>query len=305
MKKVLVLGAQGNLGSQIILALDKSSYEVIAWDQDDLDLSDLKSIVDKVSKLKVDIIINTSAYNSVDLCEESEKEFILAKKINGQALRYLSQAALENDSILIHYSTDYVFGGDLIQSDIHLSEGFLRLQEQGGFTEDSSPYPINNYGYSKRLGEIEIQRLAKKGLKYYIIRTSKLFGPPGTFAKAKESFFDLMLRLAQDREEVQVVNEELSCFTYTPDLAQESIRLLESQQDFGIYHIVNSGPAIWYDAARELFRLKEVNTRIKPVSAEMFPRPAKRPKYSVLANTKLPDLRPWNEALAQYLKEYN
>ena len=85
MKKVLVLGAQGNLGSQIILALDKSSYEVIAWDQDDLDLSDLKSIVDKVSKLKVDIIINTSAYNSVDLCEESEKEFILAKKINGQA----------------------------------------------------------------------------------------------------------------------------------------------------------------------------------------------------------------------------
>ena len=103
-------------------------------------------------------------------------------------LRYLSQAALENNSILIHYSTDYVFGGDLIQFDIHLSEGFLRLQEQGGFTEDSSPYPINNYGYSKRLGEIEIQRLAKKGLKYYIIRTSKLFGPPGTFAKAKESF---------------------------------------------------------------------------------------------------------------------
>ena len=96
------------MGSQIILALDKSSYEVIAWDQDDLDLSDLKSIVDKVSKLKVDIIINTSAYNSVDLCEESEKEFILAKKINGQALRYLSQAALENNSILIHYSTDYV-----------------------------------------------------------------------------------------------------------------------------------------------------------------------------------------------------
>ena len=304
MKKILVLGAQGNLGSQLVLALSDSDYEVIAWDQNDLNLEDLGSILSKVTSVQADFIINASAYNAVDLCEESKEEFEIAKKINGQALRYLSQAALKNDSTLLHYSSDYVFGGDLLQFNTHSSDGFLKLQEQGGFIESSSPYPINNYGYSKRLGEIEIQRLAEKGLKYYIVRTSKLFGPPGSFVKAKESFFDLMLRLAENKNEIQVVNEELSCFTYTPDLAQESLKLIEESRDFGIYHIVNSGPAIWYDAARELFRLKGLRTKIKPVSAEMFPRPAKRPKYSVLANTKLVDLRPWNEALLQYLKDY-
>ena len=154
------------------------------------------------------------------------------------------------------------------------------------------------------LGEEELKKLEDKKLKYYIIRTSKLFGPKGKSNESKDSFFDLMLKIAKDRQEINVVNEELSCFTYTFDLASQTWDILNDKKDFGIYHIRNSEPAIWYDAARELFKIKNINIRVNPVTSDAFPRPAKRPKYSVLANSKLPALRDWKEALKEYLINY-
>ncbi len=305
MKKILILGANGNLGSQLVKEFSSfSDYKVYGFDRSDLDLLEYNLIIPKISKIKPDIIINTSAYNAVDKCEEFENEFRLAQKINGESLRYLGKAAISNNSILVHYSTDYVFGGDICKDDGCETECFLKTKEKGGFTEDDKQCPVNKYGLTKMSGEIELQRLANKKLKYYIIRTSKLFGPKGKSLDSKENFFDIMLNISQDRSEIQVVNEELSCFTYTPDLAKKTIELLNSQNNFGIYHIRNSEPAIWYDAARELFKLKNIKVKIKPVSSDKFPRPAKRPKYSVLANTKLTNLRSWQEALQEYIKNY-
>lgn len=305
MKKILILGAEGNLGSQLVKELlNFSDYKVFNFARSDLDLLEYDLIDPKISKIKPDIIINTSAYNAVDKCEEFEDEFKLAQKINGEALRYLGKAAIANNAILIHYSSDYVFGGDLCKDDGCETECFLKTKEKGGFTEESERCPVNKYGFTKMSGEIELQKLANKKLKYYIIRTSKIFGPKGKSSNSKENFFDIMLKMSQDRSEIQVVNEELSCFTYAPDLAKQTIEILNNKNEYGVYHIRNSEPAIWYDAVRELFKLKNININIKPVSSDKFPRPAKRPKYSVLANTKLPNLRSWQEALREYVENY-
>jgi len=302
MNKILILGADGNLGTQFVKNSDfLDSAQIIPFSRDDLDLLDSDDIMLKISKIKPDVIINTAAYNAVDKCEEFEDEFKIAKKINSDALKFLGKAAIKNNSILVHYSTDYVFGGDVCHEDGCSEDCLLKFKENGGFRENDDPCPVNKYGLTKLWGEEELLKLGDKKLKYYIIRTSKLFGPKGKSNDSKDSFFDLMLKLSKDRNEINVVNEELSCFTYTPDLALQTINILKNKNDFGIYHVRNSGPAIWYDAAKELFKIKNIKIKINPVSAESFPRPAKRPKYSVLANSKLPALRDWREALKEYL----
>ena len=300
MKKVLILGAKGNLGGQLVKEFgDKSMYEVFPYDYDDLNLLENNTIVSKISKIKPDIIINATGYNAVDKCEESEQEFQVAYKINVKAIKYLAEAAILNNAVLVNYSTDYVFGGDICDE-----RDFLKIKEHGGFLENDERCPINKYGLTKMLGEDEILKSKNKDLKYFIIRTSKLFGPTENPSVSKENFFDLMLKISIGKREISVVSEELSCFTYTPDLAKATRELTEGKYDFGIYHIRNNEPSIWYDAAIELFKLKQIGIKINPVLSTNFPRPARRPKYSVLANTKFPPLRSWKEALKEYITKY-
>lgn len=306
MEKVLILGADGNLGEQLRLEFSKkNNYEIVSYTKNDLNLLEADLIGPKIDKVKANIIINATAYNAVDKCEEFAEEYKIAKKINGEALRQIARSALKNDAILIHYSTDYVFGGDTCQEDDCAEECLLEFKEKGGFKEDDVPCPINKYGETKLMGEKEILKLAERKLKYYIIRTSKLFGPKGKSDDAKENFFDLILRISQTQNIIKVVGEELSCFTYTPDLAKQTLDIVEEKKPWGIYHVRNNDPAIWYDAAVELFRVKGLRVMALAVSASEFPRPAKRPKYSVLANTKLPALRSWKEALKDYIKTIN
>lgn len=283
--KVLILGAQGNLGKQLVKVFE-NNYEVFAWDRKDLDITDKELVLGKVKSVKPDIIINSAAYNAVDKCETDAREFNLAKKINGVAVGYLARAALENDAVLVHYSSDYVFGGE----------------NKNGYKEDDEPNPISKYGETKLMGESEVLKYKNQGLKYYIIRTSKLFGPQAASKASKPSFFDIMLKLAESKKELDAVDEEVSCFTYTPDLAAATKNLLENKKPYGIYHIANGGHCAWYEAAKELFKIAGIDVKVSPVSADKFPRPAKRPKYSVLLNTKLDDLRNYKEALKEYLK---
>jgi dTDP-4-dehydrorhamnose reductase len=284
--KILILGFQGNLGTQLykIFSADKN-YDVIGVDKADIDLCNHLSLVEKIREINPEIIINAVAYNAVDKCEEYAGQFALANDLNGEAVGYLAQAALNVGAILVHYSTDYVFAGDKVE----------------GYKETDVPGPINNYGKSKLLGETRILERTLDGLKYYIIRTSKLFGPKGVAENVKPSFFDVMLNLAKEREEISAVDEELSCFTYTLDLANKTKEIIETKKEYGIYHVVNSEPVTWYEAVRTLFTLKNINVKLKPVSGTEFPRPAKRPRYSVLLNTKLEPLRSYKEALKEYL----
>ena len=180
-----------------------------------------------------------------------------------------------------------------------------------GFDEKAKPSPISRYGETKLLGEKEVQ---KHGEKYYIIRLSKLFGKPAVSNDAKKSFFDIMLELGRKEEAksrterssgsgIKVVDEETSCFTYAPDLAKETKKIIEAKKPFGIYHIINSNPCTWYEAVLELYKQAKLKTKVIPVSANEFPRPAQRPFYSVLLNTKLKPLRSYKKALGDFLRD--
>lgn len=308
MQKVLILGAKGMLGQELVKIFTKDpEYLVTAWDAVDLDITNQAHVNKEVAKLKPAVILNAAAYNAVDQCEVDKKEFALAKKINGAAPGYLAAVARKIGATLVHYSTDYVFDGqpdfDLEPSGCTHSCGSCRLHDsyvpEIGFREDAKPNPINNYGKSKLLGE---KAVAKNMTKYYILRVSKLFGKPGKAAGAKRSFFDVMLEAGKKNKTVQAVDEETSCFTYAPDLAKKTKEVIEAKKPFGIYHIVNSEPCTWYEAVVELYQQAKLKTKVTPVSGSAYPRPARRPFISTLINTKLNPLRSYKLALKDFLK---
>ncbi|MCF7860236.1 NAD(P)-dependent oxidoreductase [Patescibacteria group bacterium] len=285
----LIIGAAGNLGSQLKIAYADSA--IIGWDRADFYFLDFNLLRQKLDELQPEQIINAVAYNAVDKCEEDEREAALAWKLNRDLPSLLADYCLQAQIPLLHYSTDYVFGGD----------GRLA----GAYTETDKPQPLNIYGQTKLAGEKEIVRRALLGLKYYIVRTSKLFGPLGTSEHAKASFFDLMLKLSTDHTELKVVDAEVSSFTYTPDLASASKLLLDDKTARGIYHLTNSGSATWFQALQYFFDIAHIKTNLIAISADDCPRPAKRPMYSSLANTRRPQLRPWQDALLEYWHNKN
>jgi dTDP-4-dehydrorhamnose reductase len=327
MKKILIIGSKGMLGQELAKVFKKDeNYEIFAWDKEEIDITNEKDSRKKISELKPAIIINAAAYNLVDQCETDAKSFELAKKVNGKAPGYLAKIAKDLKAILVHYSTDYVFDG---QPEIPEPSGCTHscgscglhndFKPQIGFDEQAKPNPISKYGKSKLLGEQEIQKNIDK---FYLIRISKLFGLPGKSEISKKSFFEVMLEKGRYREKihpvksffersrisgkfngVNVIDEETSCFTYAPDLAQKTKEIIESKKPFGIYHVVNCDPCTWYEAVLELYQQAKIKAKVSPVSSDEFPRPAKRPYYSVLINTKLNPLRSYKEALKDYLKK--
>ena len=286
--RILILGARGNLGGQLVKVFSVDKNEVIYWDKEEIDITDRELIIKKINDIRPDVIVNPAAYNAVDKCEESDEEYEIAKKINIDGPKFLAEAAIQVDAILVHYSSDYVFDG----------------KNKKGYIETDEPNPINRYGKTKYHGEKRIIEMSGNGLKWYLIRTSKLFGPKGESEQTKESFFDLMLRLSNEKKEFNMVDgEEISCFTYTPDLAIRTKELIDKNCSYGIYHIVNSGPCSWYEAAKFLFTfINKSDIKLNPIKSEVYPRPAKRPAYTVLLNTRMEPLRNWQEALKEYLK---
>lgn len=291
--KVLILGAQGNLGG-VIMREFGNEYQLFCWDRDELDVTDRGAVMDKICAIRPNIIINTVAYNAVDKCEDDAAEFEIAKKVNGAAVGYIADAAMELGATLIHYSTDYVFGGGGVDIE--------QAKKAKGFSEGSTPMPINKYGETKLMGEQEVLARASEGLKYYIIRLSKLFGPKGSSPAAKPAFFDVMKDLAETRDSLDVVDEEISCFTYSRDLARATREIIEEGKEHGIYHVVNEGSCTWYEGVVEMFKILKKDININPVAGDKFPRPAKRPPFSVLKNTKIKKMRNYKDALSEYLK---
>lgn len=277
--KVLIIGAKGMLGQELVQEFSGNSYEVSMWDKEEIDITKKDLVLEKIKSARPEIIINAAAYNAVDKIEEREKDF--ADLINGYAVGNLSEAAGIIGAIFVHYSTDYVFDG----------------KEIDGYREDAMPGPQSVYADSKLLGEQQI-----KNKKYYLIRTSRLFGKQAQSVGAKKNFVDAMLKCAEEKDCLELVDEELSSPTYVRDLARRTREIIEWKKPFGIYHATNEGSCTWYGWAKKIFELSGKNVKLVPVGANRFPRSAKRPKYSVLLNTKLPPLRKWEEALEDYLK---
>lgn len=284
MSKVLILGAKGMLGQELAGEFFAHNYEVVGWDKEELDITDYIVTATKISDLHPDIIINAVALNAVDKIEEDETLFELAKKINSEAVGNLAGICKEINSVLVYFSSDYIFKGD----------------KQEGYKEDDQTDPVNKYGATKAMAEEQILEI---GGKFYIIRLSKLFGKPAASEGAKKSFVDIMIWLATEggKTHLDLVDEEIGCITYAPDLAKLTRSIIEQERPFGIYHGANSGVCSWYEWAKEIFKIKNISIEIAPVSGDKFPRPAKRPMYSELLNTKLPVQRDWKEALNEYL----
>jgi len=282
--KILILGAQGGLGTQLAKTLAAS--KPLTWDKPEADFLNLDDLKVKLDITQPELIINAVAYNAVDKCETDPEEAILAEKLNVSLPGFLADWCLINQATLIHYSTDYVFSGTI---------------QKPEFNESDLANPINKYGETKARGEAAILNKASAGLKYYLIRVSKLFGPKGSSPYTKASFFDIMLGLAQTNSELKVVAEELSCFTYTPDLAAATKDLYKRKLPFGIYHLVNSGSSTWYESVLELKKIAGLAVEVKAIKSSDLARTALRPPFSVLKNTKYPKLRDYREALAEYL----
>lgn len=281
-RKILILGAGGMLGSDLCFVFKKE--KPICWAHQDLDITNRKKVVRKINKLNPQIVINAAAYTNVEM---AEKEFILAKKINAEAVRNLAEVCAEIGAIFIHYSTDYVFDG----------------KKKRGYCENDKPTkPLNKYGLSKFLGEQMILKLKAQNpnFKFYLIRTSWLFGSRAEPQKHK-NFVQTILKLAKEKKELKIINDQFGKPTYTFDLAQATKNLIEKKKPFGIYHLPNENTTTWYKFAKEIIRLKGLKTNVLPCKTSEYKTLAKRPKYSILLNTKLNKLRSWRVALKDYL----
>lgn len=274
--KLLLIGAKGMLG-HALAAEFKKDYQLTKWDKEEIDITNQEMVDKKILNLKPDLVINAAAFTDVDGCEDSQKKKI-CMKVNGNGPGYLAKVCSKLKILLIHYSTDYVFNG----------------QKKSGYKENYNKIdPINAYGKSKALGE----KLIKKNTKnFYIIRTAWLFGKHG------KNFVDTMLQLAKEKHKLKIVNDQHGSPTYTVDLAKTTRYIIEKNKKPGIYHATNLGATTWYNFAKEIFKIANIKIKVNPCNSDEFPSPTKRPKYSILINTKLPKMRKWQHALKEYLK---
>ena len=274
--RVLVLGAKGTLGGQLM----RLYPEAIGWDREDVDVLDPSALRARLDGLGFvpDAVVNCVAFNDVDGAEDRpDQAFALNAEFPARLALWTKQKGIP----LVHYSTNYVFDG-----------------ARGEYRESDAPAPLSAYGRSKWRGE---QLLADIGGPWYVVRTAVIFGPKGESELSKKSFVDIMLDLAAKRDTIEAVVDEVNSLTYAADLATGTRDLLGAAPPAGIYHVTNSGRASWYDFAREIFRIAGKSTAVLPVPSTRFPRKAKRPPRAVLLNTLLPPLRPWQEALAEFL----
>ena len=277
--KIAVIGANGQLGTEIVKAF--ADETVSALTQDNIEISDLESVRKAIADAKADVVINTASLVNVEQCEkEPDKAFL----INETGALNLAIVSEDMKIPLLHISTDYVFDG----------------LKQSPYEESDVPNPLNVYGASKLAGERAIQA---KCSRYYIVRTSGLYGHAMCLGKGA-NFVEKILARSKEKSELQVVDDEILTPTFTVDLASQLRALLRSG-DSGLYHATNNGQCSWFEFAKEALRLAGSSTRIVPVSSARYPSELKRPAYSVLSNSRLSSLGidqmpQWQDSLAAY-----
>ncbi|MEH7179432.1 dTDP-4-dehydrorhamnose reductase [Neobacillus vireti] len=277
--KVVVTGAAGQLGQDVLLELERKNHQAFGADRLQLDITKEEDVLAYISEVKPDVILHCAAYTNVDAAEENEDA---AYQVNAAGTEYLAKAAKQVGAKLLYVSTDYVFDGTASKP----------------YEVDEPTKPLGAYGRTKLAGE---QLLQKHLDEFFIVRTAWVFGVYGN------NFVKTMIRLGKERGEVGVVHDQVGSPTYTADLAQFMVELMETDK-YGIYHATNSGICSWYEFAVEIFKQADLKVTVNPLTSDQFPRPAARPKYSVLSKKMiekqgLRPLRDWKEALAAYLAE--
>ena len=269
--RILVTGKNGQLGQSINKLINietkiennPSSNEFIFVGREELDLSNNSSIINYFDNHdKFDIVINSAAYTAVDQAEEEQE---LANQVNHLAVKQLAGIAKEQKARLIHISTDYVFNGE----------------SDKPYIETSETNPINVYGKTKLAGEKALQ--AVMPMNAVIIRTSWVYSEYGN------NFVKTMLRLGKERDELNVVSDQIGSPTYATDLAEALLKIISNknkEQSTEIYHYSNEGKISWYDFAKEIFKLSEIDCKVNPIATEQYPTPAKRPRNTLMSKDK-------------------
>jgi dTDP-4-dehydrorhamnose reductase len=276
MQKVLILGAQGMLGHDLVEVFSKE-YEVTGMDIEDLDITRQGATRKTIKELSPDVVINAAGYTDVDGCE---KKINKAFAVNGQGTKNVAKGCWDNGSKLIYLSTDYIFDG----------------AKGSPYREDDPANPQNIYGESKLMGERYIEEILDN---FLIVRTQWLYGKQG------RNFVETILALAEERDHIEVVHDQQGSPTYTADLSR-AIAALIAKDLRGTFHVSNSGSCSWYDFALEIMRLAHAaQVEIVPISSTALNRPAKRPHYSILNCQRLEEetgfqMRSWQKALRDY-----
>ncbi len=282
--QILVTGANGQLGSEIrFLSEQYSQFKFIFTDREELDITNIENLTRFFRENKIDYILNCAAYTAVDKAEEETE---LSNLLNSKAVENLLLASQNNNTKLFQISTDYVFGG------VHNTP----------LTEDLPTHPESAYGLSKLNGEL----FAEKSQRAIIIRTSWLYSSYGS------NFVKTIQKYARQRDELSVVFDQIGTPTYARDLAESILKIIQISQrnnEFknGIYHYANEGVLSWYDFAKEICDLSNIEVNISPVLSDQFPTPAKRPAYSVLDKQKIKktfnlEIPYWKDSLKSCVK---
>lgn len=286
MRHIVLIGANGQLGSDLVRTL--TEVRLTGLTHADLDVTDAPRVRAVLTDLKPDVVINTSAFHKVDVCEdEPEPSFA----VNATAPYRLARLAAELDFTLVHFSSDYVFQGSVPTPR----------------KEDDLANPISVYGASKLAGENLVRSACPR---HFVIRSTGLYGVAGASGKGG-NFAETMIRLGKSGNPVRVVSDQVMTPTATADLAVAVRDLLAAESngkvEYGLYHVTSAGSCSWYEFAKTIYELSGLSVDLSPIKTSESGAKAKRPAYSVLAHDKwiaagFRELRPWRQALSDYLK---
>jgi len=282
--KVAVIGANGQLGSDVAAEFGKNGDVVVPLTHAEIELANLDSVSNCLGELQPELIVNTAAMHHVEKCEQDPAS---AFAVNGMGSRNLALVARELGAVLMHVSTDYVFDG----------------KKGSPYEEHDSPRPLSVYGNTKLSGEYFVRAATEK---HFVLRTSALYGKKPCRAKGGLNFIELMLKLARERGEVKVVDNEFVTPTATDELARQIVALSRSDA-YGLYHATAEGSCSWHQFAGKIFELTGTQVTLKAAGPNEFPAKVARPMYSVLENKGLKALGlnqfgTWQAGLARYLE---
>jgi dTDP-4-dehydrorhamnose reductase len=274
--KVLVAGAAGMLGRDVVLAAGNAGHEVVGFGRTELDVTDAAAVERKLEQERPGVVVNCAAWTDVDGAEAAEEE---ATAVNGAGAGHVAAAAAALGASVVYVSSDYVFDG----------------VKGAPYVETDQTAPLSAYGRSKLAGEVATAAANKR---HFIVRSAWLYGIGGP------NFVETMLRLAEVQNEVLVVRDQVGSPTYTWHLAYGIVRLLEGVE-FGIHHMAAAGACSWYEFAREIFDQAKVECKVLSATTEMLGRPAPRPAYSALASQREHAIRlpAWQDGLGAYLAQ--
>lgn len=275
--KVLVTGANGQLGYDVVKELQKQNIDCYGATRKDFDLIDFEATEKFIVNYMPDVVIHCAAYTAVDKAEDEQG---LCYLVNASATDNIAEICKKINVKMLYISTDYVFDGT----------------KKGFYEVDDIPNPINVYGKTKLLGEQAVQRILNK---YFIVRISWVFGEHGN------NFVKTMLKLGKERKELNVVADQYGSPTYTADLAPLLVEMVKTDK-YGIYHATNEGVCSWAEFAEEIFKIAELDVKVKYITTDEYPTRAKRPMNSRLSKNSLKIngfevLNDWQEAAKSYL----